>query len=233
MHNEFENLKKVLKLKKHPNWDISFPSVQVINYGAEIYSVFSCHNLFAHQFKSTGLSRPPSLSHKFVCNMRNEKLSMLQTFTLCKPTGGDNAIKTRPVSVEKQNSSGNLEILSEIRRLGNFSGKYDIDQGHCRKKNCISIGYKNREDLKVFLNQCLLELSSPVCIWLIQVAVLQRTADECTKRHDVSTKSLFRSVNQSISGFLDSVVTIRPKGLCNKRKFQLKAKKKRAETSVR
>ena len=36
----------------------------------------------------------------------------------------------RPVSGEKQNSFGNLEILPGIGRLGNFSGKYDIVQGY-------------------------------------------------------------------------------------------------------
>ena len=40
---------------------------------------------------------------------------------------------TRPVSGEKQNFSGNLEILRGIRRLGDFSGKYDIFPGHFRE----------------------------------------------------------------------------------------------------
>ena len=53
--------------------------------------------------------------------------------------GGGNSKK--PVSRGKQNSSGHLEILPGIRRLGNFSGKYDIVLGYYRK---------NREDVPTF-----------------------------------------------------------------------------------
>ena len=62
---------------------------------------------------------------------------------------------TRPVLGEKQDSSGNLEILPGIGRLGNFSGKYDIVQGHFRKKQDIKQNLNfdrvnNRKDLPNF-----------------------------------------------------------------------------------
>lgn len=60
---------------------------------------------------------------------------------------------TRPILGEKQNSSMNLEILSGIRRLRNFSGKYD-SMGYCCKKSSLTLlqdcHWKNREDLANF-----------------------------------------------------------------------------------
>ena len=61
------------------------------------------------------------------------KVTYMIYTAICTYDGGVTT-PTRPVSGEKHSSSGNLEILPGIRRLGNCSGKYDIVPGIIARK---------------------------------------------------------------------------------------------------